>query len=247
MGSARSFATASTTCWPCHKAQQKVKCDACKEEKTSENFAALNVEHKNRTKANRKAVCKECQENGYSPNDIESYQCQGKCGRLRGHNKFRATDLTSAKKRSMNNLKCKDCTKDRLECFGCNKRLPQTSFEKQMWKHGQHHNQKSVCLLCTDEGVSPQDAERYICSQCNKKYGHKRFDKNEVKNFKRPDGKSQLCCEKCKPRLADLKSKVSTSTRRCFCWRTHAPGIHADTCLVSLVEGKKGGQAQMSA
>ena len=97
---------------------------------------------------------------------------------------------------------------------------------------------KHVCLLCTDEGVSPRDAERYICSQCNKKWGHKIFVQNcEVNNSKRPDRKSRHCCEKCKPRLADLKSKVSTSTRRCFCW--HAPGIHADTCLVFLVEGNK--------
>ena len=75
MGSARSFATATTMCWPCNKKKQMVKCDACDRNKESHHFDAMILWH--HVHHNRKVVCLQCVERGYSPLDVRSYLCQG--------------------------------------------------------------------------------------------------------------------------------------------------------------------------
>ena len=97
MGSARSFATATTVCWPCHKKTQMVKCGACSREKEAHKFESALLEH--HFHHGRKAVCMQCVECGYSPLDVRSYQCQGNGGHTCGHKAFHRKALENAKTR----------------------------------------------------------------------------------------------------------------------------------------------------
>ena len=196
MGSARSFATATSICWPCYREQQMVTCDACGRSKEKETFDAKIMRH--HESDGRKAVCKECVERGYSPLDVRSYQCQGLGGHTCGHKAFDTHALNNAKARSMENLLCNKCTESTLQCSGCKQELPQSSFKKDMWHHGRHNGQKSMCIQCAALGLSPRDAQRYLCGQCGKEYGHMKFDRTALKNFKRPGRTTQLCCQQCR-------------------------------------------------
>ena len=166
IGSARSFATATTICWPCHKKQQMVKCDACGREKQSDQFDANVLDNHKRHK--RKAVCMQCVECGYSPLDVKSCQCCGKGGHACGHEAFDRVALMNAKARSMENLMCKACAQNSLPCSGCTTYLPRSSFDDIMWHHGRHNGQRSICTGCQAVGLSPRDTQRYACSLCGK-------------------------------------------------------------------------------
>ena len=98
MGSARSFATATTMSWPCYKKHKMVKCDVCGHEKGSDKFKAALLEHN--AHHGRKVVCIQCGERGYSPADVRSYQCQGNGGHACGHLAFPRQALKHAKQRS---------------------------------------------------------------------------------------------------------------------------------------------------
>ena len=112
MGSARSFLTATAMCWPWHKKQQMVKCDACSREKESHKSEAALVE--NHLHHGRKAVCVLGVECGYSPLDARSHQHRGSCGHTCGHKAFDRDALKHAKARSMGNLMCKACVQDTI-------------------------------------------------------------------------------------------------------------------------------------
>ena len=200
MGSARSFATATTMCWPCHKKQQMkqqmVKCDACGRQKESDKFDGHIFSH--HVKHGRRAVCMHCVECGYSPADVKSYQCQGRGGHACGHKAFDRTALENAKRRQMQDLMCKECGKDTLHCLGCKAYLPRSSFKESMWHNGRHHGQQSVCTRCEAVGLSPRSVQLYMCDQCSQTYGHMKFNKTALENSKRQGRTTKLCCEKCR-------------------------------------------------
>ena len=75
--------------------------------------------------------------------------------------------------------------------------MPQSSFSKDMWHNGSHHERQCVCIRCEAVGLSTNDAQRYVCSQCGKEYGHKKFDRNALKHFRNLDRKTKLCCQQC--------------------------------------------------
>ena len=195
MGSARSFATATTMCWPCYKKQQMVKCDACSHEKESDKFDAHIL--KNHLHHGRKAVCTQCVECGYSPLDVRSYQCRGRGGHACGHRAFDRVELKNAKTRSMESLMCKACARGTLQCIGCATYLPRSSFDGSMWHNGRHHGRQSICTRCQAVGLSPRDIQRYACSQCGSEYGHMKFEKNALNNLKKTNRTAKLCCQLC--------------------------------------------------
>ena len=80
-----------------------------------------------------------------------------------------------------------------------------------MWQNG-HAGQRSVCASCAGVGLSPRDAQRYPCSQCGNAYGHMKFNKVALADFKRPGRDAKLSCEQCK--LAATDRAVAAKVRQ---------------------------------
>ena len=129
MGSSRSFATATAMCWACHKNKKNVKCEVCELEQNPKDFdAEILTNHKFH---DRKAVCLQCEELGYSPADTASYTCQSNGGHRCGHLAF---NRMYSKRRS-GKFVCKACAETTLKCIGCKTDLPRKAFYGSMWNH----------------------------------------------------------------------------------------------------------------
>ena len=82
-------------------------CAACTTQLPKASFDAWIQSHAKQD--DRKLVCKSCQENGYSPQDVIHYVC---CkGHRAGHKSFKSSDLHNAKRpgRSATGLICTNC------------------------------------------------------------------------------------------------------------------------------------------
>ena len=180
----------------------------------------------------RKAVCMHCVECGYSPLDVRSYHCQGNGGHPCGHQAFDRDVLKKLHRpdrtTKSQNLLCEACAKSTLHCCGCKTYLHQSSFSKDIWNHGSHDGRECVCIRCEAVGLSPHDAQRYVCNHCGKEYGHKKFDRISLKPFKTQGRTTKLCCRQCKTESTSsspadrLRRKASaTSTLPCIGCKTY--------------------------
>ena len=165
----------------------------------------------------------ECVECGYSPLDVRPYQCNGRGGHTCGHKAFDRKVLKNAKARSLENLMCKECAQMTLHCLGCKAYVPQRFFGKDMWKHDRQ-GRNSVCTRCEAIGLSPRDELLYLCNQCGKEYGHMKFDKQALKNFKDPSRTAKLCCQLCRTESTNSSAaaKVRQTSLLSILWRKDA-------------------------
>ena len=137
----RSFATNSSQCWACQRASREHTCDVCKKTKATEAFD----EHilRNAQGHQRPLVCRECEAQGYSPQDTSSYQCSG--GHVCGHLSFGAKLLDNVKCGHTSRLTCMACLKEQqprgkkrlaasgvFACDACHKSLPEEAFGAEM-------------------------------------------------------------------------------------------------------------------
>ena len=99
-----------------------------------------------------------------------------------------------------------------------------------------HTNRRSplVCKTCTESGFSGYDGTGYPCTVCKKTLGHKRFNKQLLKNSKRRanimlkclDCESKLPCEACK---IPFEKNAWTVTERKN-WQQHGTKLVCKSC-----------------
>ena len=89
-----------------------------------------------------------------------------------------------------------------------------------------------------------------VTRRCGKEYGHVKFDKNGLKNFKRPNRTTNLCCQLCKTKStsSSAAAKVRQTTLlsilrqpdawRCTCKRIPR-GQRADHALNQRVHSER--------
>ena len=196
---ARSFATASSLCWKCHKESRMYTCAACDVLHESKDFDA-DMLH-NHSFHTQKLVCAACAANGYSPADVEAYACAG--GHRCGHLAFSRQHLKDWKRRPRTAfLWCKECYKKKGQCEGCQKDYTREAFSEDMWHHHVSHRRRLVCEKCQASGISLLDCKWYTCDRCKQAFGHKFFDRNGLRNAKRADRNCSLLCTKCTPLAA---------------------------------------------
>ena len=89
-------------------------------------------------------------------------------------------------------------------------------------------SRRCVCIRCEAVGLSPHDAQRYVCNHCGKEYGHKKFGRSVLKHFKTQGRTTKLCCRQCKTESTSsspadrLRRKASaTSTLHCVGCNTY--------------------------
>ena len=105
--------------------------------------------------------------------------------------------LYNVKREHSSVLTCKDCAKTAAtyKCDACTERKKEELFDVHVFGNAEKHNRLRVCLACQQRGFSPKDCEEYMCTGCEKGWGHLHYDKNRLKHAK--NGKSALCCPEC--------------------------------------------------
>ena len=83
-------------------------------------------------------------------------------------------------------------------CDSCRKSLPMSSFDKKMLENGKSRGSRLVCYHCQENGHSPKDCSTYTCTHCGHEYGHLRFDRRRLDNWKHKLS-SRLSCKGCSP------------------------------------------------
>ncbi len=193
MKDARAFATASSWCWKCERESKLFACAACVSLQDAEKFDSMILW--NHKMYGRLLVCKTCTSKGYSPRDVATYACAGEhdCGHLQ-FNSMHLRDWTRRK----GLLWCNDCYKQQGKCEGCQKHFTRDAFDQQVWHHHTSHHRKLICLKCEQRGCSLRDPKLYTCDKCKSAFGHAAFDRNDLKDSKRPNRTYSLLCIQCK-------------------------------------------------
>ena len=96
-----------------------------------------------------------------------------------------------------------------------------------------------VCKKCVNNCFSLDDKNKYTCTYCAKESGHRKFNTSNLNKYIIPKFSNHIqACNICSERLKNLRKRVHKSTIKCFCRKTHAEGLHKDTCLVDFNHNK---------
>ena len=245
--SAKSFATATTLCWPCFKQKQLISCVACGDKKGQDAFEANILRHSQQD--HRKAVCIQCQGLGFSPQDTAKYRCNGRGGHDCGHLAFERVMLKHYKQRPAMKLMCQQCSEDCRSCIGCSRILHRDAFASRMWTHATADERSLVCQNCQQNGLWLHDQQYYFCGGRGNKYGHMNFGRETLKDHRRRP--TALSCKRCNAaaeeevKLENARARAlvaqlrRTEAWRCTCrkiprgQRAHAAlnnNVHAERC-----------------
>ena len=203
-------------------ALREYKCEVCQKSWLAYGFD-LHILH-NATVLKRRLVCYRCQQDGYSPKDLQEYQCSR--GHSAGHLKFDSKLLCDFKRGKSKTLTCKACRtlyEDRpiktYKCDACQVRAPAASFNAHVLFNATSHGRKLVCLACQDLGYSPKDCKNHYCVKGHT-CGHLKFTPQVLYESKRNSHTGPTCVS-CKARV----SKLLKTLRRKDAWKCECKNI----------------------
>lgn len=177
---------------------------------------------------NRDLVCSNCTDRGYAPGMYETYKCDD-CLQSWGSLMFDRNTKKQSKRLKKTKLICNQCD-GQLRCDRCLKR-----FDIKLWsKNARRGNHQLVCDACRAMGFHAGDLQSYSCDICKKELGGKKFEANQVRNFKQRETSKMHClecAEEVKTRVRQLQSRMRQSKRRCTCLCR----IHRDACQLAPV------------
>ena len=177
-------------------------------------------------------ICNVCKVEGFTPNSTDGVTCEV-CGKKRGAGKFNK-DARYDQCRKNSKLICHDCI-DRRRCQGvnCVAILDKSSVSAREWKYKTAHpHSYLLCNNCKAMGLSKKDNTVYQCTSCKEMLGEKRFDPDQLQEFKRKRTTKldcKICIDGIATRLKHLEAALKKSKRRCTCYQL----LHAAKCPLS--------------
>ena len=120
---------------------------------------------------------------------------------------------------------------EKLECSACHIFLAPSEWSAQEVRDARK-GRRTVCKTCRGKGCTADDPALHTCQQCRKELGSKRFNAEQLHNYRHHDRK-KLSCTSCRAAAAnrekDLKAAFKRSKWFCKCGCM----LHTERCPLS--------------